>query len=408
MIKAADARYPPLIRLLIGGSAFVVMARAMSMPFLAIYLSRRMGLDPATIGLVIGGGALVGALGGLVGGHLSDVWGRKRVLIGCLVASGLSFPLLAASSTELQIFLINCVISLASSFYEPVAKAVISDSLPPDQRLKAFARRYVAVNIGFAVGPPIGAAIGLLETSLTFAVTGGVYVLFAAALLLTARSRSLAPGDATAGADGRSAGWKAALRFMAKDTSLLLFTLGSLLATSVHGQMSVTFSQYLNGAFADGITMFAWLMSLNAVTVILSQPPLSRWSERRPPLTPLVWGALLLSVGALGFAHAAGMAALAVAMVVFTWGEVLLVPAEYAILDAIAPASRRGLYYGTHSLNGAGNLLGPWIGGAILSRHGGPLLFYTMAMVALASMVVFVLGARLRPASVPRMESQWS
>lgn len=408
MTKAADPPYPPLIRLLIGGSAFVVMARAMSMPFLAIYLSRHMGLDPATIGLVIGGGALVGALGGLVGGHLSDVWGRKRVLIGCLLASGLSFPLLAAGSTELQIFLINCVISLASSFYEPVAKAVISDSLPPEQRLKAFARRYVAVNIGFAVGPPLGAAIGLLETSLAFAVTGGVYVLFAAALLLTARSGSFAAADGAPGPDGQSSGWKAALRSVATDTSLLLFTVGSMLATSVHGQMSITFSQYLNGAFADGVTKFAWLMSLNAATVILSQPLLSRWSERRAPLTPLVGGALLLSAGALGFAYAAGMEALAGAMVVFTWGEVLLVPAEYAILDAIAPAAKRGLYYGTHSLNSAGNLLGPWAGGVILSRYGGPMLFYTMALVALVSMVVFVLGARIRVASQPRMQSQWS
>jgi MFS family permease len=391
--------YPPLIKLLIGGTLLVVMARSMSLPFLAIYLHARLGLDPPTIGLVIGSGALIGALTGVLGGYLSDIVGRRQMLVGSLLLAGLCFPFLALGSTVFQFFLINAAINLATACYEPISRAIISDTLPPEQRLKAFARRYVAVNIGFAIGPPLGATIGLVETPLAFVITGAAYLLFGAAIFFhTRRGRPQAP----AAEPGEAAQRGSALRAVRTDVRLLLFTLGSVFAVAVHGQMSVTFSQYLVGNWEKGATMFAWLMSVNAVTVVLSQPHLTRWSERREPLTGVVLGAVVLSAGAAGFALSPGMPMLVVSMVVFTLGEVLLVPAEYAIVDSIAPPSMRGAYYGVHSLASVGNLLGPWIGGVILLNRGGPALFYAMAGAALVSMAVFVAGARLGPAPAIR------
>jgi MFS family permease len=390
--------YPPLIRLLIGGTFLVVMARSMSLPFLAIYLHAKLGLDPATIGLVIGAGAMIGAVSGVLGGYLSDILGRRQMMVGSLLAAGLCFPFLAIGSTTSQFFLINAAINLATACYEPITKAIISDTLPAEQRLKAFAKRYVAVNVGFAIGPPLGATIGLVETSLAFAVTGVAYILFAAAIFFHMRPDRGRPAPHPA----REAGPRpSVLRTLSSDRRLLLFTLGSMLALAVHGQMSITFSQYLVANWVQGTTMFAWLMSVNAITVVASQPPFTRWCERRSPLTGVVVGALVLSVGAIGFALSANMPMLVASMVVFTFGEVLLVPAEYAILDSIAPAALRGAYYGVHSLASIGNLLGPWIGGIILLKMGGAALFYAMAVAAIASMGVFVLGARFGRATVP-------
>lgn len=389
----ATQKNPSIIRLLIFGTALVVMARAMSMPFLAIYLVRRTGLDAATIGLVIGTGALAGTFGGFIGGWLSDACGRSRILLGSILAAAAAFAGLHFAGTLWQMLLANVVIGLAAAFYDPVSKAMISDRLAPERRLRAFSHRYVAINVGFAIGPPLGAYLGLVEDAAAFLVTASVYLLFFLAVWVVARSDAAAPVGSMAHGAGRDA--PRALQAIAGDRRLLLFTVGSTFALAVHGQMSVTFSQYLNAAFSDGVKMFAWLMSINAVTVVVSQPALRQIGEHKGALTAVVLGALGLSLGAIGFAQSPGFVWLAASMVVFTWGEVLLVPAEYSILDSITPERMRGAYYGAHSLSSAGNLLGPWLGGLALVHWGGAWLFYSMAAVALLSMGVFLAGSRL-------------
>ena len=394
-------RHPPIVWLLIGGTGFVVLARAMSMPFLAIYLHRRMGLDAAQIGLFIGSGALAGTLGGLFGGYLSDAFGRRSVLLACLAASCLLFAGMYFASSPTEMFVMYLALSVAAAFYEPVSKAMISDQLAPQQRLRAFARRYVALNMGFALGPPIGAWLGLLESPAAFLVAAAVYGPFLVLVALATRGLpDVAARHAHQVAHEPRGRWASVVG----DHRLLLLTLASMLTIAVHGEMSVTFSQYLAAEFTQGVTMFAWLMSVNAVTVVASQWLLSRIGERYGPMRALVLGAGLLAAGAVGFAHAPGMTALVLAMVVFTWGEVLLVPAEYAVLDGITPEAMRGTYYGVHSISNVGNLLGPWIGGLVLLHHGGVALFYSMAAVALFSVSLFFVGVRMAAPASARLQ----
>lgn len=394
--RTASQASDRVVNVLILGTVLVVMARSMSMPFLAIYLHRHMHLEAATIGLLIGGGALAGTFAGFFGGHLSDVYGRRKVLVGCLLVSCAAFAWLRFADSAIEVFFINMAISLAGAFYEPVSKATIGDHLPPQRRLVAFARRYVAVNIGFACGPLIGASLSLLDNAKAFAVAGAVYLVYAGFVFAAMRAPADTHAQDSTHAARTAPGLGAKLKVLAADHPLLLFTLGSMLAISVHGEMSVTFSQYLTATFSDGVRMFAWLMSANAITVVVSQPFISRLSTRMGPMPSVTAGALLLSIGAIGFAHAGGLSVLLASMIVFTWGEVLLVPAEYAILDGITPESMRGTYYGMHSLSNAGNLLGPWLGGVVLERWGGVALFYAMALVAIISLMFFFAGMRAR------------
>jgi hypothetical protein len=45
------------------------------------------------------------------------------------------------------------------------------------------------------------------------------------------------------------------------------------------------------------------------------------------------------------------------AMIVFTLGEILIIPAEYAQIDQIAPPRMRGTYYGAQSVSELGRRL---------------------------------------------------
>jgi len=76
-IRMSLQSYHPIVHSLILGTVLARAAGSMSLPFLAIYLSRQ-GMSPVLIGLTIGAGALAGTVGGFIGGTLSDRLGRKK------------------------------------------------------------------------------------------------------------------------------------------------------------------------------------------------------------------------------------------------------------------------------------------------------------------------------------------
>jgi len=51
---SAPDRAPFLAKLLVSGAGIMSLANSITIPFLAIFLRRELGLDPATIGLLIG------------------------------------------------------------------------------------------------------------------------------------------------------------------------------------------------------------------------------------------------------------------------------------------------------------------------------------------------------------------
>ncbi|WP_246258769.1 MFS transporter [Kroppenstedtia pulmonis] len=66
----------PIVYTILVGTIFVTIAKSMSVPFLAIYLSQKTELSLSLIGAIIGLGPLASTIGGFIGGTLSD-WQKK-------------------------------------------------------------------------------------------------------------------------------------------------------------------------------------------------------------------------------------------------------------------------------------------------------------------------------------------
>jgi MFS family permease len=174
---------------------------------------------------------------------------------------------------------------------------------------------------------------------------------------------------------------------------------------TVYGQISISLSQYLKSYLTDGIQLFSILMSLNASTVLLLQIPLTRWSERFSLFFRIALGSILLTVGLVGFAFSSNWFGFILSMIIFTLGEILVIPAEYAQIDEITPKGMRGTYYGAQGFTEFGNFIGPWMGGIILAKFGGPTLFLTLAMISLSSIIFFFKGRKLYMSQTSNMKS---
>ncbi|USG67292.1 MFS transporter [Brevibacillus ruminantium] len=374
--------FHPIVWSLIVGTVFVRAASSMSMPFLFLFLSNQTDMDLGTIGLTIGAGALAGTVGGFFGGTLSDKFGRRRVMLGALYIWMFVFVGFALGKSPVLFLLLNILGGLCRSFYEPVSQALMADVTPPEKRFRVFGLRYTAINVGVAAGPIIGALLALSSAALPFLVTALIYLLYVISLQIMLNVFGIKKIE---GQKKEAVSFQRAFEVIVRDKAFRLYMVGGVLGAIGYSQMSSTLAKYAEMSVVDGTKLFAILMSVNAVIVILMQMPLMRWSEKRTPLASIAVGNVMYALGDLGYAFAGTWIMFIIAMIVFTFGEILTFTASDVLIDRMAPENMRGTYYGAKSFSNLGQFIGPWVGGIFLATYGGPALFYTVAACSMVS-----------------------
>ncbi|KAG5313372.1 PREDICTED: major facilitator superfamily domain-containing protein 10 isoform X1 [Acromyrmex echinatior] len=103
-------------------------------------------------------------LGSPIIGALSDIYGRKPLMLLCLIGISLSY-LLWALSANFGIFVLARFVGGISKGNISLAMAIISDVTSPKMRGKAMALVGIAFSIGFVVGPMIGAFFAWISSN---------------------------------------------------------------------------------------------------------------------------------------------------------------------------------------------------------------------------------------------------
>ena len=118
-------------------------------------LARELGAGPSLVGFVMGASTLTGIFVKLPAGALSDLFGRRRLLLaGALVFASMPFTYLAVSTLALLIVL-RFVHGSATAIFGPVASASLSDVAPRASRGTWLSMYSTAQGAGQALGPVI-------------------------------------------------------------------------------------------------------------------------------------------------------------------------------------------------------------------------------------------------------------
>ncbi|WP_432774535.1 MFS transporter [Brevibacillus gelatini] len=391
-IKSRMQEYHPIVWSLVAGTVFVRAASSMSMPFLFLYLSNQTDMDLAMIGLTIGAGPLAGTIGGFIAGTLSDRIGRRRVMLGALYVWTLVFIGFALSKNPLILLLLNMAGGLCRSFYEPVSQALMADVTPPEKRFRVFGLRYTAINVGVAIGPIAGAVLAKTSVALPFLITALIYLVYVISLQGLLNKFGIRQIE---GQKKETITFGRAFSVIVHDKAFRFYMVAGMLGAIGYSQMSSTLAKFTEMTVASGAELFAILMSVNAVVVVLMQMPLTRWAEKKTPLTAIVVGNVLYALGDIGFAYANSWLVFIIGMVLFTFGEILTFTASDVLIDRMAPEAMRGSYYGAKSFSNIGQFIGPWMGGLLLGLYGGTTLFLTVAAFSMASSAFQWAGQRV-------------
>lgn len=385
--------YPRTVHLLLCATLLLTLAKAITFPYLVIYLSHHFGLDVTQIGLVIGSSLIVGSLLSVYGGFLVDRINSYRLLLGLsgLFVVGFVGTLLAHDIWWFYSCLI--LINLAYAVIDIAVKAGFASLLPEHARSEVFSIKYTLTNIGYAVGPFFGAMVAKLDISLPFILSAllgvGFFVLY-----WRWGDRTLATVDTSQA----PVPFMAVGRVLLKDRRLVCFTFGGVLSAVVFGQFTAYLSQYLvTTTTADyTYTVISAVLTTNAVLVIALQYVIGRRISHRYLGQWLIAGLGMFLLGVIGFALATSVLWWVLAMAVFTVGEIIVFPAEYMFIDRIAPDHLRGMYYGAQNLSNLGAALGPVLCGLVLASLPPHFMFYMLGAFIVGGGVFYFIGASLK------------
>ncbi|BDB18896.1 multidrug resistance protein [Pseudomonas sp. CYM-20-01] len=390
---ATIRNYPRTVNLLLSSTLLLTLAKAITFPYLVIYLTRHFALDITQVGLVIGSSLIVGSLLSVYGGFLVDRIHSYRLLLALTLLFLLGFVGMVLAGSIWTFYTCLILINLAHAVIDIAAKAGFASLLPEDARSEVFSIKYTLTNIGYAVGPAFGAVVAKVEISLPFVLSALLGLGF---FLLYWRwgDRTLATVDTTQ----KPVPFLAVGRVLLKDRRLVCFTLGGVLSAVVFGQFTAWLSQYLvTTTTADyTYTVVSAVLVTNAVLVIALQYVIGRRISHRYLGQWLIAGLGMFMLGLIGFALSTSVLWWVLAMAVFTVGEIIVFPAEYMFIDRIAPDHLRGMYYGAQNLSNLGAALGPVLCGLVLASLPAPYMFWMLGAFIVAGGVFYFIGASLK------------
>lgn len=399
--------FPPLITLLLISSLVLTIGRAITLPFITIYMTEHFHLKPESVGLILGFSLAIGIVSSFYGGYLVDKFNKHHLMILSIALFAMTFCIMPWLGNVWWMVPVLALLHAAYSVFSIAIKACFAEWLPVSERIRGFSMNYTLVNVGWAVGPALGVFAASYYPMLPFFLSGMLAFFVGLTLWLRLDGYGLPPNNGDTVFTEQRLNFSATFKILSHDRRLFFFTLGSTMGAVVAGQFTGYLSQYLitvsNAQFAYQV--IGSVMTVNASVVICLQYLLSRNMNNKNLLRWLTAGTLFFCFGLVGFALAdRSIPIWMVAMAIFTLGEVIVIPVEYLFIDFIAPPHLKGSYYGVQNLGNLGGAVNPILCGFLLSFAPPTTLFYVLVAVSLLGLGFFWYGYRLSGASVQHIE----
>jgi MFS family permease len=357
------ARYPRQFWIMVAGMLIVSVGGSMWWPFVTILLRERLELPLTQVTLLFTLNSAAGIVATSFVGPAVDRFGRRTAMILGLAVNGLALAAMGIAGGLGAWALALTITGMFGPMYRVAADAMVADLIPSDERANAYSVMRMSNNLGIAVGPALGGFITSISYSLAFFAAGAANIIYALIIVLFIRETLHRGADAPASAVRKeSRGYGPVFR----DRRFVIFLVLMILATIPSPILWMLMPAYAKEHFGVLEQQAGFIMSTNALMVVLLQVPVTRWSGKRSHLRMLALGALIYALGVGSVALGAGFWAFWTSMVVLTFGELLIAPTGTAYAANSSPAEMRGRYMGLYGLTwsvafGIGPVLGGWL-----------------------------------------------
>lgn len=364
-------------------------------PFFSLYITQKFNVGMTQAGIVLGLFSIFGLLGSMIGGALTDKFGRRKLIIFGLVFSAVSTLTLGLIKTYAMLIPLAMVIGLLSDMAGPAHNAMIADLLPENKRQEGFGILRVSGNLAWIIGPSIGGFVATRSFLALFVIDAVIscIVAFLFFKFIPETKPKTAAYTERESLLETFQGYGTALR----DKAFMAFLVASILMGLVYGQMYSSLSVFLNKYHNIQPSGFGFLLTVSAIVVILFQFSVTRTIKHLPPFLLMAVGTLFYMVGFSMFGFVTAYILFALAIVIVTLGEMIVVPTSQGLAANFAPLEMRGRYMAVYGLSWSiPSTIGPGAAGVILDNLNPNLLWYIGGVLCfVAAFAFYMLHLRL-------------
>ena len=357
-------------------------------PFFSLYITQKFGIGMTQAGIILGAFSAFGLIGSMIGGALTDRFGRRRLILFGLVFSALSTLSLGLANTLAALYPLVVVIGLLSNIAGPAHDAMIADILPEKQRAEGFGILRVVANLAWIIGPTVGGLVAARSFFMLFVIDSVMSCIVAALFyrFIPETKPAVAAEKSTETVWQTVAGYRHVLR----DFAFMAFLVASMLMLVVYQQMYNTMPVYFRDVHGFTTSAYGFFLTTSAITVVLFQFWVTRLIKHRPPFLMMALGTVFYALGFSMIGFISAYVLFLLASVVITIGEMILMPTSQALAANFAPLEMRGRYMAVFGLSWAiPSMIGPGAGGYILDHFNPNLLWYGGGILCIISALSF-------------------
>jgi MFS family permease len=378
--------FPRHFQILMGASFIDRLGGALLFPFFGLYVTDKFKVGMIEVGIIFAIWAVTSQVGSVVGGALTDKIGRKTMVIFGLVISALS-ALAMGFVSDLKIFYITVAIAgTLGDIGQPAQQAMVADLLPEEKRAQGYGVWRVVANLAVMIGPLIGgwmATGSYLSLFITDAITSTI-----TAVIVMLTLPETKPETAEDKEDEDLLRTFIGYFKVFKDLVFMQFILAAILMNTVYVQMNSTLPVYLRDIHHTPPSTYGIILSINAGLVVVFQFWVTRKLASIPPMLMLALGTLFYLVGFGMYGFVGGFFMFALAMVIITIGEMILIPVAQALVAQFAPEDMRGRYMAVYGIAWSIPFaIGPYLAGLVMEKIDPNWVWYSC--IILCAIAIF-------------------
>lgn len=357
---------------------FAILSSTMSKsPTLPLF-AQNLGLSEGEIGLVAATSTIVGIVVNFAAGALSDVYGRKRLL----VASGFFFAsapfLYLAASNAWQLALIRAYHGIATAAFTPVAIALTAD-MYKSRRGEMMGFFSSATMIGRLIAPILaGSILSLAGFKEAYLVCGGIGIVALISILI------LPVSEPSRGSSTRDRASREAFHILVRRD---VVAASSIMAATYFAMQGL---ETFLPIYMRSLGIEAWLIgavfTIQLLVMMLFKPYAGMLSDKVGRVKVTMMGLVVSSFGLIGIALLKSYLEITLSIIVFALGAAFTTASIPPLVAELVSKERYGSAIGAmETIKDVGQALGPIFMGFMLSCIGfGAALMIVSAILLLS------------------------
>lgn len=316
----------------------------MVIPFLTVYLVH-LGYTLTQAGFVMASFGVGAILGAYLGGRLTDRFGFFWTQVASLLLNGLLFIVLGFMQGFWQITLCVFVLSSLGEAFRPANAAAIAAYSDEANRTRSYSLNRLAVNLGWTIGPALGGLLASFSYKLLFWVDGLTCIAasFLLYVILGPHAQKARTQKTIEVHEEQNSAYK--------DRVFLLGMVFLLLIGICFFQLSSILPIYYKEKIHLSEAGIGGVLALNGLMIVLFEMVLVYKLEQRQSTTVyMIWGSLLIGLSFLVLTVAPLLALVLLAMLVITFGEMLLFPFTNNFWVSRTNGANRGQYAAIYTM----------------------------------------------------------